>query len=231
MTEPTNDLEALADRLEKFVRGTEGNITMMRDVASSMMLEAATALRSIAAPTTPERSEGEQEGEAVAWMYEREANEVERAATVINLTRWSNEQARGWTETPLYAAHPPAKPDASAEPTGDAVALVEQLWQSDAASALTNRAARRIEELEAALHSRPASDGVAEPSWSRFSYAASVQITRKREDAPEFPGFVIGWYQRLDGARGYVMQHDPHRIVHVNPEGAVEARGDDQGQG
>src|SRR3546814_13469480 len=38
-------------------------------------------------------------------MYEREANEVERAATVINLTRWPKEQALGWTETPLFA-HP-----------------------------------------------------------------------------------------------------------------------------
>lgn len=60
--------------------------------------------------------------------------------------------------------------------------------------------------------------------WSRFSYGDPVEVARKRETAPEFPGFVIGWYERLDGARGYVLEHDPHRIVHVNPEGAVIAR-------
>lgn len=44
------------------------------------------------------------EVEPVAWMYERERNEVERAATIVNITRWSQERASGWTETPLYAA-------------------------------------------------------------------------------------------------------------------------------
>lgn len=62
------------------------------------------------------------------------------------------------------------------------------------------------------------------PSWSEFNYGEPVEVGRKRDTAPEFPGFVIGWYQRLDGARGYVLQHDPHRIVHVNPVGSVIAR-------
>jgi hypothetical protein len=82
-------------------------------------------------------------------------------------------------------------------------------------------AADRIEALEAevARLRNPAM-----PAWSEFDHGASVEVARKRESAPEFPGFVIGWYQRLDGPRGYVLQHDPHRIVHVNPEGSVVAR-------
>lgn len=87
--------------------------------------------------------------EAAAWTYRNDAGDEEL------ILDCNGEYARkllesGYTETPLYA-HPPAKPDAPAEQTDDAGALVEQLWQSDAASALTNRAARRIEELEAAL--------------------------------------------------------------------------------
>lgn len=62
------------------------------------------------------------------------------------------------------------------------------------------------------------------PAWSEFDYGDPVEVVRKRDTAPEFPGFVIGWYQRLDGSRGYVLQHDPHRIVHVNPVGSVIAR-------
>lgn len=65
---------------------------------------------------------------------------------------------------------------------------------------------------------------VTAPAWSEFGYSDPVEVARKRETAPEFPGFVIGWYQRLDGARGYVLEHDPHRIVHVNPVGSVVAR-------
>lgn len=79
-----------------------------------------------------------------------------------------------------------------------------------------------IIETEARVTERAA------PSWAQFNYADPVQAVRTRDSAPEFPGFVIGWYQRLDGHRGYVLQHDPHRIVHVYPEKAVETRSGEQ---
>lgn len=45
--------------------------------------------------------------EVVGWMYVRKANEIESAATLIHRRRWSPEQAKGWTETPLYALPTP----------------------------------------------------------------------------------------------------------------------------
>ncbi len=49
--------------------------------------------------------------EVVGWMYVRKANEIESAATLIHRRRWSPEQAKGWTETPLYAL--PTPPEAA----------------------------------------------------------------------------------------------------------------------
>jgi hypothetical protein len=59
------------------------------------------------------------------------------------------------------------------------------------------------------------------PSWSRFSLGDPAHALQKHPTSPAFPGYVIGWYQRLDGARGYVLQHERDRIVHVYPERAV----------
>jgi hypothetical protein len=85
---------------------------------------------------------------------------------------------------------------------------------------------RRITQWNDLPRASTANEGeaVVRPSWSEFAHGDAVEVVRKRESAPEFPGFVIGWYERLDGARGYVLQHDPHRIVHVNPVGSVIAR-------
>lgn len=62
------------------------------------------------------------------------------------------------------------------------------------------------------------------PHWSRFVYGDEVDIKQKREDSPCFPSFVIGWYERVDAPRGYVLQHERDRIVHVYPEAAVWPR-------
>jgi hypothetical protein len=53
--------------------------------------------------------------------------------------------------------------------------LVNQLWESDEASALTNRAARRIEELEAKL-------AKAVEMLDRLSFARTTLAEMKEED-------------------------------------------------
>lgn len=52
-------------------------------------------------------------------------------------------------------------------------------------------------------------------------YGEEAHAIQKRPTTPAFPGYVIGWYQRLDGPRGYVLQHERDKIVHVYPEQAV----------
>jgi hypothetical protein len=57
--------------------------------------------------------------------------------------------------------------------------------------------------------------------WSRFNHGDSVHVIRKRATSPAFPGYVIGTYQRRNGERGYVLEHERDGIVHVYPEVAV----------
>lgn len=61
------------------------------------------------------------------------------------------------------------------------------------------------------------------PQWSRFEHGDPVKVIQKRPDSVSFPGFVVGWYERMDGWRGYVLQHRYDRIVHVYGEKTVAA--------
>lgn len=91
-----------------------------------------------------------------------------------------------------------------------------------------NRCTCGLEEVEAHLPDIIAALRAGEtswPGWAALEYGSAAQCAQKRADSPAFPGFIIGWYQRLDSeARGYVLQHDPDRIVHVYPEAATEPR-------
>jgi len=62
------------------------------------------------------------------------------------------------------------------------------------------------------------------PEWSKFEYGDPVDIIQRRTDSVKFPGHVIGWYKRLDGPQGYILQHERDRIVHVYPEVSVYPR-------
>jgi hypothetical protein len=84
--------------------------------------------------------------------------------------------------------------------------------------------ARNRLEATATANAEPVAWMTTKPDWSSFDYGDPVQCVRTRDSVPEFPGFIIGWYERLDGHRGYVLQHDPHRIVHVYAAQAVISR-------
>lgn len=64
------------------------------------------------------------------------------------------------------------------------------------------------------------------PAWpenARFQYGDAVRVIVKREGQPRFPGYIIGWYQPLDGRHtGWVLEHERDGIIHVYPDAAVE---------
>lgn len=59
------------------------------------------------------------------------------------------------------------------------------------------------------------------PKWSRFEHGAAVKVIQRRPDSVNFPGWVVGWYERTDGWRGYVLEHRYDRITHVYGEKSV----------
>lgn len=65
------------------------------------------------------------------------------------------------------------------------------------------------------------------PAWpadARFQYGDPASVIVKREGQPRFPGYVVGWYRPLDGRHtGWVLDHERDGLIHVNPDGAVQA--------
>jgi len=61
------------------------------------------------------------------------------------------------------------------------------------------------------------------PAWCKLKYRDAAYVRQKHASSPRFPGYVIGWYQRLDGHRGYILEHNRDSITHVYAESVVVA--------
>lgn len=178
MTEPTNDLEALAAKLDEQLAWATKHCPNAPyvPVRAEMVASIITALRSIAAP--------KQGAEVV--VIDLDKGMWEQLCEAAGKSNWIPTQymANDWVadcrQFLLTGAgiHPPAKPDAPAEPTGDAGVLADalfagvptcgmhednstELFDIDGANETMADAAHLIrsqrDEL-AALRSRPASD-------------------------------------------------------------------------
>ena len=61
------------------------------------------------------------------------------------------------------------------------------------------------------------------PAWCKLHYHDGAHVRQKHASPPRFRGYIIGWYERWDGHRGYVLEHERDRIVHIFPESVVAA--------
>ncbi len=64
------------------------------------------------------------------------------------------------------------------------------------------------------------------PAWTesaRFQYGDKASAIVKREGQPRFPGYVVGWYEPMDGRhKGWALEHERDGLIHVYPDKALQ---------